>query len=148
MAGTASSGRVALDLGGRSDWTTCLSSLIGVFGLRLLVVVEVAVRGAASEARVLFSPLLASCLLVSIAQTRPVAKFRVKFASAPLFVLTAHSFLSKSTTELRGEPLLYNSGTIQNLSFKKIFWGFSGDPVVRMQCFHCCGLGFDPWLQN
>ena len=147
MAGTASSGRVALDLGGRSDWTTCLSSSIGVFGLRLTVVVEVAVRGAASEAQVLFNPLLASCLLASIAQTRPEAKFRVKFASAPLFVLMAHSLLSKSTTELRGEPL-YNSGTIQNLSFKKIFWGFSGDPVVRMQCFHCLGLGFDPWLQN
>ena len=74
-------------MGGRNDWTTCLSSLIGLFGLHHMVVVVVAVRRETPKAEVLFNPLLASCLLASIAQRCPVAKFRVKFASAPLFVL-------------------------------------------------------------
>jgi len=82
-------------MGRRNDWTTCFSSSIGLFGLRHMVVVVVAVRGEAPKAQVLFNPLLASCLLASIAQTCPVAKFGVKFASAPLFVLMAHSLLSK-----------------------------------------------------
>ena len=82
-------------MGGRNDWTTCVSSSIGLFGLRHMGVVVVAVRGEAPKAQVLFSPLFASCLLASVAQTRPVAKFRVKFASAPFFILTAHSLLSK-----------------------------------------------------
>lgn len=25
-------------------------------------------------------------------------------------------------------------------------WDFPGSPVVKTPCFHCRGLGFDPWL--
>ena len=31
---------------------------------------------------------------------------------------------------------------------KWMFRKFRGSPVVRTQCFHCCGLGFNPWSGN
>ena len=32
---------------------------------------------------------------------------------------------------------------------KKVeFWKFPGAPVVRAQCFHCWGPGFNPWSGN
>ena len=46
------------------------------------------------------------------------------------------------------KTLFKNYDTYETLVQKTFYWEFPGGPMVRTQCFHCCGPGFDPWSGN
>ena len=59
---------------------------------------------------------------------------------------TVWRFLKKLKIELPYDPAIPLLGIYpEETIIQKDTWDFPGSPVVKIPCFHCRGLGFDPW---